>query len=154
MHAIEIERSPGLPSFKVTTRRRLMPHGTSCSFLHAVTHALHSMQRSASQRNFILAIVELSCSRALDPARRALRLLHPRDGVHRRTLLLTGCASSPASSRGLDLAQRALGLLHSGDRIVAVGRDRVDAFAEDDRVGALRVVPALVLALVPAREVE
>src|SRR5918994_7136049 len=57
MHAIEIERSPGLPSFSVTTRRRLMPHGTSCSFLHAVTQALHSMQRSASQRNFILAIV-------------------------------------------------------------------------------------------------
>ena len=41
----------------VTTRRRLMPHGTSCSFLQAVTQALHSMQRSASQRNFILAIV-------------------------------------------------------------------------------------------------
>src|ERR671917_469760 len=58
MHAIEMERSPGLPSLSVTTRRRLMPHGTSCSFLQAVTHALHSMQRSASQRNFIRAIVE------------------------------------------------------------------------------------------------
>jgi hypothetical protein len=34
-------------------RRRLMPQGTSCSFLQAVTQALHSMQRSASQRNFI-----------------------------------------------------------------------------------------------------
>src|SRR5918994_903468 len=56
MQAIEIERSPGLPSLMVTTRRRLMPHGTSCSFLQAVTQALHSMQRSASQRNFILAI--------------------------------------------------------------------------------------------------
>ncbi len=54
----EIERSPGLPSLMVTTRRRLMPHGTSCSFLQAVTQALHSMQRSASQRNFIRAIVE------------------------------------------------------------------------------------------------
>jgi hypothetical protein len=33
-----------------------MPHGTSFSFLQAVTQALHSMQRSASQRNFIRAI--------------------------------------------------------------------------------------------------
>ena len=56
MQAIEIERSPGLPSFMVTTRRRLMPQGTSCSFLQAVTQALHSMQRSASHRNFILAM--------------------------------------------------------------------------------------------------
>src|SRR6266851_4659149 len=57
MHAIETERSPGLPSLMVTTRRRLMPHGTSFSFLQAVTQALHSMQRSASQRNFILAMI-------------------------------------------------------------------------------------------------
>src|SRR6266571_9248032 len=56
MHAIDIERSPGLPSLSVTTRRRLMPQGTSFSFLQAVTQALHSMQRSASQRNFIRAI--------------------------------------------------------------------------------------------------
>jgi hypothetical protein len=56
MHATEIERSPGFPSLIVTTRRRLMPHGTSFSFLHAVAQALHSMQRSASQRNFIRAI--------------------------------------------------------------------------------------------------
>src|SRR5215831_21208018 len=58
MHAMDTDRSPGLPSLMVTTRRRLMPHGTSCSFLQAVTQALHSMQRSASQRNFIRAIVE------------------------------------------------------------------------------------------------
>src|SRR5262249_57059735 len=57
MQAMETERSPGLPSLIVTTRRRLMPHGTSCSFLQAVTQALHSMQRSASQRNFIRAMV-------------------------------------------------------------------------------------------------
>src|SRR4051812_15952972 len=56
MQAIETERSPGLPSLSVTTRRRLIPHGTSCSFLQAVAHALHSMQRSESQRNFIRAI--------------------------------------------------------------------------------------------------
>ena len=57
MHAIETERSPGLPSLMLTTRRRLMPHGTSFSFLQAVTQALQSMQRSASQRNFIRAMV-------------------------------------------------------------------------------------------------
>src|ERR1700759_401788 len=56
MQAIDTERSPGLPSLMVTTRRRLMPHGTSFSFLQAVTQALHSMQRSASHRNFIRAI--------------------------------------------------------------------------------------------------
>src|SRR5205809_4879477 len=56
MQAIDTERSPGLPSSMVTTRRRLMPQGTSFSFLQAVTQALHSMQRSASQRNFIRAI--------------------------------------------------------------------------------------------------
>src|ERR1700682_3481948 len=56
MHAIETERSPGLPSLMLTTRRRLIPHGTSFSFLQAVTQALHSMQRSASKRNFLRAI--------------------------------------------------------------------------------------------------
>ena len=59
MQATEIERSPGAPSLIVTTRRRLMPQGTSCSFLQAVTQALHSMQRSASHRNFIRAMVRL-----------------------------------------------------------------------------------------------
>ena len=57
MQATEIERSPGTPSFIVTTRRRFTPQGTSCSFLHAVTQPLHSMQRSASQRNFMRPIV-------------------------------------------------------------------------------------------------
>ena len=57
MQATEIDFSPGTPSFRVTTRRRLTPQGTSCSFLQAVTQPLHSMQRSASQMNFILAIV-------------------------------------------------------------------------------------------------
>src|SRR5207253_814319 len=75
MQAIETERSPGLPSLIVTTRRRLMPHGTSFSFLQAVTQALHSMQRSASQRNFIRAIA-LS-SRRRDLTQRDLGLLHP-----------------------------------------------------------------------------
>src|SRR6266567_2271776 len=75
MHAAEIERSPGLPSLSVTTRRRLMPHGTSCSFLQAVTQALHSMQRSASQRNFIRAMVVAPLSRS-DLAKRGLGFLH------------------------------------------------------------------------------
>src|SRR5437868_5548980 len=72
---METERSPGLPSLMVTTRRRLMPQGTSCSFLHAVTQALHSMQRSASQRNFIRAIVEPPLRRP-DLAQRGLGFLH------------------------------------------------------------------------------
>src|ERR1700692_1799545 len=93
MHAMETERSPGWPSLMVTTRRRLMPHGTSFSFLQAVTQALHSMQRSASQRNFIRAIGAASSSRP-------------------------------------DLAQGGLGFLHAGRRVVAIGRDRVRAFAE------------------------
>src|SRR5437016_11985138 len=75
MHAIVTERSPGLPSLMVTTRRRLMPHGTSCSFLQAVTQALHSMQRSASQRNFIRAMVILL--RRPDLAESSLGFLHP-----------------------------------------------------------------------------
>src|SRR5262245_7783548 len=80
MHAIETERSPGLPSLMVTTRRRLMPQGMSCSFLQAVTQALHSMQRSASQRNFIRAMVAPSLRRP-DLAECGLRLLHARDRV-------------------------------------------------------------------------
>src|ERR1700733_12128717 len=60
MQAMETERSPGLPSLMVTTRRRLMPQGTSFSFLQAVTQALQSMQRSASHRNFMRAMVLLS----------------------------------------------------------------------------------------------
>ena len=59
MQATEMDRSPGVPSLMVTTRRRFTPHGTSCSFLHAVTQALHSMHRSASQRNLTRAIVYL-----------------------------------------------------------------------------------------------
>src|SRR4051795_4979022 len=75
MHAMVTERSPGMPSLIVTTRRRLMPHGTSCSFLQAVTQALHSMQRSASQRNFIRAMVVAPLSRS-DLAEGGLGFLH------------------------------------------------------------------------------
>src|SRR3984893_16589278 len=71
MQAIDTERSPGLPSLIVTTRRRLMPHGTSFSFLQAVTQALQSMHRSASHRNFIRGIAR-SPSRELYLAERSL----------------------------------------------------------------------------------
>src|SRR3546814_19783638 len=81
MQAMETERSPILPSLIVTTRRRLMPHGTSCSFLHAVTQALHSMQRSASKRNFIRAMCRSSCSRWPDLAERDFWFLHPGNRV-------------------------------------------------------------------------
>src|SRR6516162_1215965 len=74
MQAIDTERSPGWPSLMVTTRRRFIPHGTSCSFLQAVTQALHSIQRSASQRNFIRAMVVSSRRRNL--AKGCLWLLH------------------------------------------------------------------------------
>src|SRR6476620_9108943 len=80
MQAMETERSPGLPSLMVTTRRRLMPHGTSCSFLQAVTQALHSMQRSASQRNFIRAMVVAPLSRS-DLAEGGLGFLHAGHGI-------------------------------------------------------------------------
>src|SRR3979409_1754708 len=73
MQAIDTERSPGLPSLMVTTRRRLMPQGTSFSFLQAVTQALQSMQRSASQRNFMRAMV---ASRRPDLTKDCLGLLH------------------------------------------------------------------------------
>src|ERR1700720_3760622 len=75
MQAIDTERSPGLPSLMVTTRRRLIPQGTSFSFLHAVTQALQSMHRSASQRNFMRAIV-CAFSRCLDLTKGRLGLLH------------------------------------------------------------------------------
>src|SRR5712691_8750989 len=80
MQAMETERSPGLPSLMVTTRRRLMPHGTSCSFLQAVTQALHSMQRSASQRNFIRAMIVAPLSRS-DLTEGGFGFLHSGDRI-------------------------------------------------------------------------
>src|SRR6202022_4861372 len=76
MQAMDIERSPGLPSLMVTTRRRVMPQSTSRPVLQAVTQALHSMQRSASQRNFIRAMV-LALSRRSDLREGGLVFLHP-----------------------------------------------------------------------------
>src|SRR5260221_3014268 len=75
MQATEIDFSaPTTPSLMVTTRRRFTPQGTSFSFLHAVTQPLHSMQRSASHRNFILAMVSPLGLRHL--AKRGLAFLH------------------------------------------------------------------------------
>src|SRR5690242_3579031 len=86
MQATEIDLSPGTPSLSVTTRRRFTPHGISCSLLHAVTQPLHSIQRSASHKNFILAMSELPGSRCLlcrlaDLAQRGFGFLHHRDDV-------------------------------------------------------------------------
>src|SRR2546421_11735380 len=80
MHATEMLRSPGTPSLSVTTRRRFTPHGTSCSCLQAVTQPLHSMQRSASQMNFILAM-SVSSSGLFDLAESRLGFLHHRHAV-------------------------------------------------------------------------
>src|SRR6185503_3358575 len=80
MQATEIDFSaPITPSLTVTTRRRFTPQGTSCSCLQAVTQPLHSMQRSASQRNFILAMVVSLCLRYL--AKCCFGFLHHRDRV-------------------------------------------------------------------------
>src|ERR671925_63255 len=80
MHATEMDFSaPTTPSLMVTTRRRFTPQGTSFSFLQAVTQPLHSMQRSASHRNFILAMVVSLCLRHL--AQRGLGFLHQGDPV-------------------------------------------------------------------------
>src|SRR5215470_18378749 len=80
MHATEIDFSePTMPSLMVTTRLRFTPQGTSFSFLHAVTQPLHSMQRSASHRNFILAMAVPLC--LCDLAKRRLGFLHHGDPV-------------------------------------------------------------------------
>src|SRR5689334_13412719 len=82
MQAMLTDFSPGWPSLMVTTRRRTIPHGTSCSFLQATVHALHSMHRSASHRNFMRAILNpRSRSRPLDLTQRSLGLLHVSDRV-------------------------------------------------------------------------
>src|SRR4026208_1932897 len=80
MQATEMDFSaPTTPSLMVPTRRRFLPQGTSFSFLHAVTQPLHSMQRSASHRNFILAMAVPLC--LCDLAKRRLGFLHHRDPV-------------------------------------------------------------------------
>src|SRR5450830_1321497 len=83
MQATEIDFSwPMTPSLMVTTRRRFTPQGTSCSFLQAVAQALHSMQRSLSQMNFIRAmLISPSLCEPLDLADRRFRFLHHRHRV-------------------------------------------------------------------------
>src|SRR5215212_446322 len=53
-----------------------------------------------------------------------------------------------------DLTEGCLGFLHAGHRVVAVRGETVDALTQHDRIGALRIVAALILAAEPAREVE
>jgi hypothetical protein len=116
MQATDIERSPGTPSLMVTTRRRFTPQGTSCSFLQAVTQPLHSMQRSASQMNFIRAMLSSVLASGAPPR------------------VVSGARS------GLDdLADRGLGFLHHRHRVVAVGGGGVDRLAAHHRRRALRI---------------
>src|SRR5437016_434526 len=122
MHATEIERSPGTPSLIVTTRRRLTPHGISCSCLHAVTQLLHSMQRSASHKNFIRAMVPSWA------------------------LVLLGVAISCLDH----LAQRSLGFLHHRYGVVPVRGGGVDRFSAHHRMGAFGIELEHVLAHPPA----
>src|SRR6266850_3451734 len=77
MQATEIDFWPGSPWLRVTTLRRLMPQGTSFSFLQATAQALQSMQRSMSQRNRILAMG----SGLRDLTEAGLGLLHHGHGV-------------------------------------------------------------------------
>src|SRR3970040_2998984 len=82
MTPTEIDFSaPTTRSLMVTTRRRLTPQGTSFSFLQAVTQPLHSMQRSASHRNFILAMAVSSGLELRHLAKRGLGFLHHRDAI-------------------------------------------------------------------------
>src|SRR4029453_2050869 len=125
MQATEIERSPGSPSFRVTTPRRLTPQGTSFAFLQAVTQALHSMHRLASQMNFMRAILSLLVS------------------------------SRGLSGRLSNLAQRALrSFLHHRHRVVSIGRAGVDRLTTNDRRCPGRIAVDQILALPPPGEVE
>src|SRR4029077_2390638 len=53
-----------------------------------------------------------------------------------------------------DLAESDFWLLHAGRLIGCVGGDRIGAFAEHDRISALRIIAAKILACEPATEVE
>src|SRR5581483_11983421 len=53
-----------------------------------------------------------------------------------------------------DLTEGRFWFLHACHRVEAVGGQPVDALAEHNRVGSLRIVAALIIALEPAREVE
>src|SRR5208337_9853 len=77
-----------------------------------------------SPRNLVLVLAGGDAGVALDATVGIAEKFHPR---HCR-----------ASSRRLDLAQRGFGFLHAGDGIEPVGRDRVGALAEHDRIAALR----------------
>src|SRR5436190_3540909 len=100
MQATETDFSaPMTPSLMVTTRRRLTPHGTSCSLLHAVTQLLHSMQRSASQRNFIRAM-KSSSPVSVVPANAGTQR---RSGVSHWVLAVAG-TTNQISCESLDLA--------------------------------------------------
>src|SRR5215831_1509626 len=60
----------------------------------------------------------------------------------------------PTSSSRCDLTQGDLGFLHPSRGIISVGRDRVGALTEHDRIRPCRVVHAQILTCEPATEVE
>src|ERR1035437_4172528 len=96
IQATDMDFSPLSPSFSVTTCRRFIPHGTSSSLLHAVTQPLHSIQRSVSQRSFILAMVlRLLVSQKLFCAEKkfvdAFVRLPRHAGVIRQSVALVSC---------------------------------------------------------------
>src|SRR5262245_33963038 len=91
-------------------------------------------------RHFVLVLAGGDASVALDATVGVAEKFHP---SHCR-----------ASLSCLDLAKRGFGFLHAGDWVEPVGGHRVHALAEHDGIGALRVLPALIDALEPAREVE
>src|SRR3954451_22576410 len=122
MQAMEIDRSPGLPSFSVYDTAAVDAPG-----------------------DLVLVLAGGDAGVALDAAFGVAQELH---SCHIRLLRIT-----PRSSR-YNSAKRALGFLHVGHRVVAVGRQRVDRLAQNDRIGPRRIGRTLALAFPEAREVE
>src|SRR5262245_17687137 len=91
-------------------------------------------------RHFVLVLAGGDAGVALDATVGVAEKFHP---SHCRVSL-----------RGLDLAKRGFGFLHAGNGVKPVGRDRIHALAEYDRIAALRILPALIDGLEPAGEVE
>src|SRR3546814_2236116 len=104
-----------------------MPHGTSCSFLHAVTQALHSMQRSASQRNFIRAMCRSSCSRWPDLAERDFGFLHPGNRV---VTVCRDCIGAIAEHKGVGSLWIGRPQTHTLEPAAVMGPHEGEALAE------------------------
>ena len=75
MHATDSDRSPGSPSFKVTTRRRLMPHGTvilvlACGDAGVALDAALGVAERISFLPFAFSYRAAGVGRGLTPTRR------------------------------------------------------------------------------------